>query len=73
MMVERWQASESGQELFAPDGVAFARQLARANRLRFGFTPFNAPPVTVEFAVQGFDQLARLVASTCGWRLDAAR
>ena len=73
MMVERWQASESGQELFAPDGVAFARQLARANRLRFGFTPFNAPPVTVEFAVQGFDQLAGLVASTCGWRRDSAR
>jgi hypothetical protein len=73
MMVERWQASERGQELFAPDGVAFARQLARANRLRFGFTPFNAPPVTVEFAVHGFDQLARLVASTCGWRLDSAR
>ena len=73
MMVQRWQASESGQELFAPDGVAFARQLARANRLRFGFTPFNAPPVTVEFAVQGFDKLAGLVASTCGWRLDRAR
>ena len=73
MTVEKWQASESGQELFAPDGVAFAHQLARANRLRFGFTPFNAPPVTVEFAVQGFDQLAGLVASTCGRRLDSAR
>ena len=67
--VQQWQASESGQELFATDGVAFVRQLARANRLRFGFTPFNAPPVTVEFAVQGFDQLAGLVAGTCGWRL----
>ena len=71
--VQQWQASESGQELFAPDGVAFVRQLARANRLRFGFTPFNAQPVTVEFAVQGFDELAGLVASTCGWRLDSAR
>jgi hypothetical protein len=66
---ERWQASESSQELFAPDGVAFVRQLARTNRLRFGFTPFNAQPVTVDFAVQGFDRLAGLVASTCGWRL----
>jgi hypothetical protein len=70
-MVQQWQASESGQELFAPDGVAFVRQLARVNRLRFGFTPFNAQPVTVDFAVQGFDQLAGLVASTCGWRLDS--
>lgn len=69
--VQPWQASESGQELFAPDGVAFVRQLASAKRLRFGFTPFNAPPVTVEFAVQGFDELAGLVAGTCGWRLNS--
>jgi Type VI secretion system VasI, EvfG, VC_A0118 len=70
-MVQQWQTAESGQELFAPDGAAFVRQLTRVNRLRFGFTPFNAQPVTAEFAVQGFDKLAGLVASTCGWRLDA--
>ena len=56
--VQQWEVSNSAHELFAPDGVAFVRQLAKANRLRFGFTPFNAPPVTAEFAVQGFDQLA---------------
>ena len=67
--VQQWEVSNSAHELFAPDGVAFVRQLAKANRLRFGFTPFNAPPVTAEFAVQGFDQLASLVANTCGWRL----
>jgi hypothetical protein len=66
---EQWQTSESAQELFAPDGVVFARTLVASKRLRFGFTPFNAPPITVEFAVQGFDQLAGLVAATCGWRL----
>ena len=70
VMVQQWEGSESGQELFAPNGVDFVRRLARVNRLRFGFTPFNAQPVTVEFAVQGFDQLAGLVAGTCGWRLD---
>ena len=69
-IVQKWESSESGQELFAPNGVAFVRQLAQGSRLRFGFTPFNAQPVTVEFAVQGFDQLAGLVASTCAWRLD---
>jgi hypothetical protein len=68
MTAQQWQVSESGQELFAPDGVAFVRQLAKTARLRFGFTPHNAPPVTVDFAVQGFDELAPLVASTCGWR-----
>jgi hypothetical protein len=68
-MAEQWQTSESGQELFAPDGVAFVRELTHGQRLRFGFTPFNAQPVSVEFAVQGFEPLAGLVASTCGWRL----
>ena len=52
----------------APNGVALVRQLAHGERLRFGFTPFNAPPAMVEFAVQGFEP-ASLVASTCGWKL----
>ena len=65
---EKWLTSESGQELFVPNGVAFVRQLAKSQRLHLGFTPFNAQPATVEFAVQGFEQ-ASLVASTCGWNL----
>jgi len=69
-VVQQWSDSESGQELFAPDGLTLARRLARAQRMRFGFTPYNVTPVTTEFAVQGFDQFARLVASTCGWRLE---
>jgi hypothetical protein len=69
--VQQWERSESGQELFAPDGIAFVRRLAQAKRLHFGFTPFQAQPVTVEFAVEGFERLAGMVAGTCGWRLDA--
>jgi hypothetical protein len=68
--VQQWTVSESAKELFAPDGVAFVRRMATARRLRFGFTPFNAEPVTAEFAVEGFDALAGLVASTCRWRFD---
>ena len=68
--VQQWTVSETARELFAPDGVAFVRRLANAKRLRFGFAPFNAEPVTAEFVVEGFDQLAGLVASTCGWRFD---
>ena len=68
--VQQWELSESSQELFAPDGIALVRRLAQAKRLHFGFTPFNAQPVTAEFAVEGFDRLAEMVASTCGWRLD---
>lgn len=69
--VQQWELSESSQELFAPDGINLVRRLAQAKRLRFGFTPFRAQPVTAEFAVEGFDRLAGMVASTCGWPLDA--
>lgn len=68
--VQQWTVSETARELFAPDGVAFIRRMASARRLRFGFAPFNAEPVTAEFAVEGFDTLAGLVAGTCGWRVD---
>jgi hypothetical protein len=63
--VQQWEVSESGRELFAPDGTAFIERMAASRRLQFGFTPFNAEPVTAEFAVQGFDRLAGLVTSTC--------
>jgi hypothetical protein len=69
-LVQQWTDSMSGQELFAPNSVALARRLASAQRLRFSFTPYNAKPATAEFAVQGFEKLAALVGSTCGWKLD---
>jgi hypothetical protein len=72
-MVQQWTDSMSGQELFAPSSVALARRLASAERLRFSFTPYNAKPVTAEFSVEGFDKLAGLVGSTCGWKLDGSR
>ena len=68
--VQQWAVSESGRELFAPDGIDAVRRMTRARHLKFGFSPFNAQPVTAEFAVQGFDELAPLVARSCGWRLD---
>jgi hypothetical protein len=70
MIVQQWSDSESSHELFAPDGLLLTRVLADARRLRFGFTPFNSPPVVADFSVEGFDQLAPLVARTCGWRLE---
>jgi hypothetical protein len=69
-VVQQWTDSESGKELFAPDAVELTRRLADAQRMTFGFTPFNASPAVVEFTVQGFNELAPLVASACGWRLD---
>jgi len=69
---QQWLDSEASRELFAPDGPALTERLARAQRLRVGYTPFNARPVTAEFILEGFDQLAPLVARTCG-RVDSPK
>jgi hypothetical protein len=49
----RWPDADTHDALFAPDGAAFARRLAQARTLQFGFTPHNAEPVTMRFPVQG--------------------
>jgi hypothetical protein len=65
---QQWVDSDGSRELFASDAVALSDRLARAQRLRIGFTPFNASPVTAEFIVEGFDQIAPVLARTCGRR-----
>jgi hypothetical protein len=70
VIVQQWSDSESSHELFSPDGPLLTRVLADARRLRFGFTPFNSPPVVADFSVEGFEELAPLIARTCGWRLE---
>ena len=62
---ERWMDSEEHDALFAPDGTAFARRLATSHSLRFGFTPHNAAPVTVQFTTTGFDRVLERVATQC--------
>jgi hypothetical protein len=69
---QQWLDSEGSRELFAPDGAALSDRLAEARRLRVGFTPFSARPVTAEFIVEGFDELAPLIARTCGRRPSSA-
>jgi hypothetical protein len=69
-LLQQWTDSVSGHELFAPNGVDLARRIARAELVRFSFTPYNAKPVTADFVVSGFDQLAGLVGNTCGWKVN---
>jgi len=35
--------------------------------MRFGFTPYSASPVVVDFDVHGFAGLLEPVSRTCGW------
>jgi len=68
--LQQWSGSQSQHELFAPNGQELVRRLAHAQRLRVAFKPYNSQSATADFFVRGFDRLAGLVASTCGWRLD---
>ena len=67
-VTEPWADSEEHDALFAPDGAAFARRVAGARVLRFGFTPHNAAPVTAEFQVAGLAELIATSARECGWQ-----
>jgi hypothetical protein len=64
---ERWLDSDAKRELFAPDSTALAHQITRAQTMRFGFTPYSASPVVVNFDVRGFTNVLEPVARTCGW------
>jgi hypothetical protein len=52
-----WPDADTHDALFAPDGAAFARRLAQARTLQFGFTPHNAEPATMRFPVAGLAPL----------------
>jgi hypothetical protein len=66
--VERWPGSADHDALFAPDGIAFARRLSGARTLRFGFTPHNGRPASIDFDVHGFDAHLASLARTCRWK-----
>lgn len=62
---ERWPDPDEHDALFAPDGAAFARRIARAHTLTFGFAPHNAAPVTVRFHVAGLGPLLEAASKNC--------
>lgn len=64
---QQWLRTDTYRELFAPDGLALARQFVGASLLRFTFTPFHSRPIVAEFNVRGFDQHVSTLARTCGW------
>jgi len=63
-----WTQSTDSKALFATNTIALARRLAKANRLRFRFPPFNASPAIATFDLRGLDRLLPKVTQACSWR-----
>jgi hypothetical protein len=66
--VERWPGSADHDALFAPDAIDFVRRLSAARTLRFGFTPHNGRPASIDFDVHGFETHLASLARTCHWK-----
>ena len=67
-LAQEWEHSVNHDALFAPPKTDLARQIAKADRMSFTFTPFNAPPAVARFSVGGFsDQVTPALQRACGW------
>lgn len=66
--VQQWNKSTDSEALFSRNAIPTARALAKAETLRFQFTPFNASPVIATFDVEGLAHHLPEVASKCGWK-----
>ena len=63
---QKWEHSIDHDALFAPDGRGMIRRIAGAKTMSFSFAPFNAPPATVSFSVEGFSAQQTLAVRMCG-------
>lgn len=66
---QRWTESTDDEALFAPSPISLARRIAKAQSLRFEFTPFNAPPAVATFTLTGSSDAVERVATACKWTL----
>lgn len=66
---EQWSESTDNEALFAPRSVSLIKELAKAKKFLFEFTPHNANPQTVRFDLRGIEKHIVEIAATCGWTL----
>ena len=73
-LAQEWEHSVNHDALFAPEKNNLTRDIARAQKMSFAFTPFNAPSAVAKFSVGGFaDQLTPALQRACGWAASAKR
>jgi len=66
-VTEHWSESTSGDTLFARNGRQLIDRLVKADVLTFEFTPFDAGPAVVRFALNGLGDRLPELAQACGW------
>jgi hypothetical protein len=64
---QRWERSTDYKALFAPDAIAFSRQLAKARTFLFEFTPFQEGARALAFDVSGLDAKLPKISNACDW------
>ena len=64
---QSWSKSTDDKALFAPDAVTFARDLTKAQKFLFEFTPFGERERTISFDVSGLDGKLQKISNTCDW------
>lgn len=62
---QTWEHSIDHDALFALNGAGMMRQIGTAKQMSFSWQPFNAPPATATFSVEGFDAHRKTAASKC--------
>jgi len=67
---ERWDVSTDRNATFAPNPVALAKRLAKADRLVLETVPYGENPATAVFALKGANHALKTIADNCGWTLD---
>lgn len=64
---QQWGLSDDGTALVAPDGIAFAQQLAKVESFLFEFETYKSKQRIIEFDVTALDAKLRRVAQACDW------
>jgi hypothetical protein len=62
---QMWEHSVDHDALFSRNGAPLMRQIAQARSMTFSWAPFNAPPATATFDVDGFAAHQKTAASKC--------
>jgi len=64
---ETWSLSTDSEALFAPDPVAFIKQMMIYDSLLVKTTPIGSEPLTLVFNTEGLDQEVADLREACKW------